>query len=75
MEKKNTPGNFDVFRIDKGTYYHCMGYRCKGRFGAEVLTDRYEEKLKKIHLRPEVYELFGLVLEDENVFSCQWDYY
>jgi len=58
----------------KYPYYHCMGYRCKGRFRAEVLNNRYEEKLREIHLRPEVYELFGLVLEDENIFSCQRDY-
>lgn len=64
-------GSVSQGRCLKYPYYHCMGYKCKGRFRAEVLNTRYEEKLKEIHLRPEVYELFGLVLEDENIFSCQ----
>ena len=34
----------------------------------------YEEKLKKINLRPEAFELFGLVLEDENIFNCRREY-
>lgn len=58
----------------KYPYYHCMGYKCKGRFKAEVLNSCYEEKLKELHLRPEVYELFGLVLEDENIFTCRRGY-
>lgn len=58
----------------KYPYYHCTGYRCKGRFRAEVLNRYYEELLKKIHLRPEVYELFGRVLEDENIFTCRRQY-
>ncbi len=36
-----------------------------------MLNSCYEEKLKKIHLRPEVYELFSLVLEDENILACR----
>ncbi|MET6995897.1 recombinase family protein [Chitinophaga defluvii] len=58
----------------KYSYYHCMGYKCKGRFKAEVLNSSYEEKLKEIYLRPEVYELLGLVLEDENIFTCRREY-
>jgi site-specific DNA recombinase len=58
----------------KYPYYHCTGNRCKGRFRAEMLNRCYEEKLKKIHLRPEAYELFGLVLEDENIFTCRREY-
>lgn len=53
----------------KYAYYHCTGYKCKGRFRAEMLNGCYEEKLKKIHLRPEVYELLGFVLKDENIFT------
>ncbi len=53
----------------KYAYYHCTGYTCKGRFRAEMLNSCYDEKLKKIHLRPEVYEILGFVLEDENIFT------
>jgi site-specific DNA recombinase len=53
----------------KYPYYHCTGHKCKGRFRAEILNSCYEEKLKKVYLRPEVYELFGLILEDENIFT------
>jgi site-specific DNA recombinase len=58
----------------KYPYYHCMGYRCKGRFRAEVLNSSYEEKLKEIHLRPELYELLALILEDENIFTRRRGY-
>jgi len=58
----------------KYAYYHCMGYKCKGRFRAEKLNSCYEEKLKKIYFRPEVYALFGLVLEDENIFTRRREY-
>ncbi len=58
----------------KYPYYHCMGYKCKGRFRAEALNKRYEEKLKEVHLRPQVYELLSLVLEDENIFTCRRKY-
>lgn len=50
-----------------------MGYRC-GWFRAEVLNNCYEEKLNKIRIAPKVYELFELVLEDENIFSYQRNY-
>lgn len=58
----------------KYPYYHCMGHKCKGRFRAEKLNHQYEERLKQIHLRPEVYDLFGLILEDENVFTRRREY-
>jgi len=45
-----------------------------GRFRTDALNSRYEEKLKEIHLRPEVYELFGLILEDENIFTRRREY-
>jgi hypothetical protein len=50
---------------------HCTDGKCKGRFRADKLNSCYEEKLKKIHLRPEVYELFDLVLEEENIFTSK----
>ncbi|MGX5817698.1 recombinase family protein [Chitinophaga lutea] len=58
----------------KYPYYHCVGHKCKGRFRAELLNRSYEEKLKEIHLRPEVYELLGLILEDENIFTYRKGY-
>lgn len=58
----------------KYPYYHCMGHQCKGRFRAEMLNGSYEERLKEIHLKPEVYDLFGLILEDENIFSRRREY-
>jgi site-specific DNA recombinase len=36
-----------------------------------MLDTAYEEQLKRIHLAPEVYELFELVLQDENILSTQ----
>lgn len=34
-----------------------------------MLNSCYKEKLKKIYIRPEVYDLFELVLENENIFT------
>jgi DNA invertase Pin-like site-specific DNA recombinase len=62
-------GSVSHGKRSKYSYYHCMGRKCKGRFPAEALNNNYEEWLKKIILRPEVYELFDLVLEDENIFT------
>lgn len=62
-------GSVSRGKSSKYPYYHCTGYRCKGRFRAEMLNSCYEEKLKKIYLRLEVYDLFELVLEDENIFT------
>lgn len=53
----------------KYRYYHCMSPKCKGRFRADALDRLYEDELKKVRLIPEAYELFNLVLEDENIFS------
>jgi hypothetical protein len=61
-------------RVAKYSYYHCAGDKCKVRFRAEKLNRSYEDELKKTSLRPEVHELFGLVLEDENIFTCRREY-
>lgn len=61
-------------KVGKYAYYHCHGAKCKGRFNADVLNTCYEEALKKIKLRPQVFELFSLVLEDENIFSRRREY-
>jgi hypothetical protein len=58
----------------KYPYYHCTTDKCIGRFRADKLNNSYEEKLKKLYLRPEVFELFDLVLEDENIFTCRREY-
>jgi site-specific DNA recombinase len=67
-------GSVSSGKYSKFPYYHCSGNKCKGRFRADMLNSRYEEKLKQIHLRPEAFELFSLVLEDENIFSCRREY-
>jgi len=51
----------------KYRYYHCYQNNCKGRFRADIIDKFYEDQLKKVRLIPEVYELFDLVLEDENI--------
>jgi site-specific DNA recombinase len=48
--------------------------KCIGRFRADKLNKSYEEKLKKLYLRPKKFGLFGLVLEDENIFTCRREY-
>lgn len=58
-------------KIAKYRYYHCSTSRCKGRFRADTLEASYQNQLKKIALVPEVYELFSLVLEDENIYSAR----
>lgn len=55
----------------KYRYYHCTTSKCKGRYRADILEASYEKHLKKITLAHEVYELFNLVLEDENIFSAR----
>lgn len=58
-------------KTTKYRYYHCATSRCKGRFRADTLEASYENQLKKIVLVPEVYELFNLVMEDENIYSAR----
>ncbi|ATP56346.1 hypothetical protein CPT03_07605 [Pedobacter ginsengisoli] len=54
-------------RNAKYRYYHCSVSRCKGRIRADILDEQYEEKLKKVVIKPEVYELFQLILKDEDI--------
>ena len=58
-------------RHAKYRYYHCSVSKCKGRVRADILEGEYEERLKKITIRAEVYELFELVLEDENILTVK----
>jgi len=67
--KKRFSGSFTQGRTLKYRYYHCITARCKGRIRSDKLESAYEEKLQKIRLLPETYELFNLVLEDENILS------
>ncbi|WP_083996877.1 recombinase family protein [Chryseobacterium sp. BLS98] len=55
----------------KYSYYHCNTSKCKGRFRTDFLEKSYESLLKKITLLPNVYELFDLLLEDENIFTAR----
>lgn len=57
-------------KLVKYRYYHCTTSKCKGRYRADILEASYENHLKNITLVPSVYELFNLVLEDENIFSA-----
>lgn len=62
-------GSFSQGKRLKYGYYHCVRPRCKGRLKVDTLNESYENELKKIRLRPEAYELFNLVLEDENIYT------
>lgn len=67
-------GSISQGRTKKYRYYHCGTSKCKGRFRADILDAAYEEQLKKLCLSPNVYELFDIVLQDENVFSVQKEF-
>jgi len=67
-------GSISQGRTKKYRYYHCGTSKCKGRFRADILDACYEEQLKKIYLSPTAYELFDLVLQDENVFSVKKEF-
>ncbi|QSB27839.1 recombinase family protein [Flavobacterium sp. CLA17] len=64
-------GSISQGKLLKYRYYHCSTSRCKGRYRADILEALYESQLKRITLSPSVYELFSLVLEDENIFSAR----
>jgi site-specific DNA recombinase len=64
-------GSISQGNKSKYRYYHCASVKCKGRFRADILDMAYEEQLKRIDLAPEVYELFELILQDENILSAQ----
>lgn len=64
-------GSTSQGRLAKYRYYHCTTSKCKGRYRADLLETSYENHLKRITLVPGVYELFNLVLEDENIFSAR----
>lgn len=59
-------GSISTARYAKYRYYHCSVSKCKGRVRADFIEREYEEQLIKITIKPEVHELFELVLEDEN---------
>jgi len=64
-------GSISQGRSAKYRYYHCCTAKCKGRFKADTLERAYEEQLKNMWIIPEVYDLFKLVLEDENIFTVR----
>jgi DNA invertase Pin-like site-specific DNA recombinase len=55
----------------KYRYYHCTTSKCKGRFRADILESSYENYLENITLLPNLYKLFNLILEEENIFSIR----
>ena len=64
-------GSTSYGRNAKYRYYHCCTSYCKGRFRADSIEAKYEELLDNISLKPEAFELFKLVLEDEDVFTAR----
>lgn len=62
-------GSISTGKHAKYRYYHCLVRKCKGRVRADIIDSEYEDRLKKITLRPEVFELLELVLEDENILT------
>lgn len=58
----------------KYRYYHCMTSKCKGRIRADHLDTEYETFLKGVILKPEIKDLFELVLEDENIVTVERGY-
>ena len=68
---KRLTGSTSTGRYAKYQYYHCTVSKCKGRIRTDILDFEYEEQLKKIGIKPEVYELLELVLEDENILTAK----
>ncbi|TJZ53682.1 recombinase family protein [Sphingobacterium olei] len=64
-------GSISTGRNAKYRYYHCSVSKCKGCVRADILEGEYEERLKKMTIRPEVNELLELVLEDENILTVE----
>jgi site-specific DNA recombinase len=64
-------GSTSAGRYAKYQYYHCAVSKCKGRIRTDILDFEYEELLKKIDIKPEVYELLELILEDENILTVK----
>jgi site-specific DNA recombinase len=58
-------------RHAKYRYYHCQVSKCKARVSADLLDSKYEEQLKKITLKPEVYKLLELMIEDESTLTAE----
>lgn len=69
--RRKLTGSHSLGRSIKYRYYHCSTSKCKGRFRADTLEANYEEQLRRITIAPGVYDLFNLVLEDENIFSAR----
>ncbi|MDI5896013.1 recombinase family protein [Flavobacterium algoritolerans] len=68
---KPLTGSTSTGRYAKYQYYHCAVRKCKARIRTYILDFEYEELLKKINIKPEVYELLELVLEDENILTVK----
>lgn len=64
-------GSTSQGRRAKYRYYHCKTSRCKGRYRADGLEASYEDQLKKVFLAPGAYDLFNMILEDENILSAR----
>ena len=68
---RSLTGSTSTGRYAKYQYYHCAVSKCKARIRTDILDFEYEELLKKITIKPEIYELLELVLEDENILTVK----
>lgn len=66
-------GSFSTGRNQKYPYYHCSS-KCKIRFNAGMINDKYKNKLKRLVLSSNAIELFSLILEDINITTYKTDY-
>lgn len=69
--RQKLTGSTSQGKLKKYSYYHCNTSKCKGRFRADFLEKSYESLLQKITILPNIYELFNLILEDENIFTAR----
>jgi len=66
-------GSYSTGRNQKYPYYHCSS-KCKTRFNADVINNKYTNKLKRLVLSPDAIALFSLILEDVNITTHKTDY-
>lgn len=45
-------------------YYHCQNSKCKNRFRGDIANDSFLSFLGRIELKPEVAELYTLIIQD-----------
>jgi len=71
MCARRLTGSVSKGRNKRYRYYHCYSSKCKARFKAEELEKSYEKHLGRMIVTPGVFELFKLILEDENILTVK----